>query len=176
MIYGSSHHGRRSYLFIFFHHNRGKEPRLTSLAPSGPTIYKTFVAKLQELEALVPYFKNFPKDDWRDWERAQLIHTTCIIVLVLQIGARRTQVISVILVNSEKLKIFGKWCKRKLFFSWRGTWWEFLHDEKSCRVHYRGLPGSCDGEYKNSEKMLCNKSSNRWDSSQVLPSLMSHLT
>lgn len=70
---------------------------------------------------------------------------------------RRKMVISVGLVNWEKHKIFGKWCKRELFFSWRGTQWEFLHEGEACRVQCRGPPGSWNREYKDNDKMLYNR-------------------
>ena len=36
------------------------------------------------------------------------------------------------------------------------TQWEFLHEGKACGVHCRGPPGSRNGEYRDSDKMLCN--------------------
>jgi len=45
----------------FYHLNRGKEPKLTSSAPSSPPIYQTSVTKLLDLEASTPYLKKNSK-------------------------------------------------------------------------------------------------------------------
>jgi len=82
MGYGSSHHGRRPYLLVLFHRNSRKEPKLTSLDPSTPTIYQTFVTKLLELETSTPYLKNLPKEHRRDWKRDQSLYVVLMIVLI----------------------------------------------------------------------------------------------
>lgn len=79
---GSCHHGRRYYLLSLFHPNRVKEPKLTSSAPSTPTIYQTSVTKLLKLEDSTPYLKNLSKEDQRDWKRAQSLHTLVGLVLI----------------------------------------------------------------------------------------------
>ena len=80
---GFSSHGIRSYPLRQLHHYRGKEPKLTSLTPSGPTIYQTSITKLLELEASDPYLKNFPKEDQCDWNKAQSLRSVLGIVLIL---------------------------------------------------------------------------------------------
>ena len=49
------------YLLVLFHLNRGKETKLTSSAPSGPTIYQTSITKILDMESLTPYLATFQK-------------------------------------------------------------------------------------------------------------------